>query len=62
LFPVSFSERAGITQPFTLARVAALVLRSMPRSSALFGCIASPNVRSTPTVWGRIAAGKPSFA
>ena len=62
LFDVSFSERAGITTPFVFARVAAAVLLSMPRRSALFGCIARPKDRSTPTVCGMIAAGRPSFA
>ena len=55
LLPVSFSERAGITKPLVLARVAAVVLRIMPRSNAPRGCIARPNVRSTPIVCGRIA-------
>ena len=39
---MSFSERAGMTQPFVFARVAALVLLNMPRNRALSGCIARP--------------------
>jgi hypothetical protein len=35
LLPVSFSERAAITAPFTPARVVAEVFSSMPRRNAL---------------------------
>jgi hypothetical protein len=43
LFPVSFSERAQMTQPFTFARVAADVFDRMPSRKALSEWNVSPS-------------------
>ena len=63
LFPVSFSERAQITTPFMLARVAAEVFERMPRRKALSAWKARPSSLFTwPGSDGSMVDGRPSFS
>ena len=64
LLPVSFSERAAITAPFTPARVVVVVFSSMPRRNALSEWNARPNSVLTKFVvalFGSMSPGRPSF-
>ena len=62
LLPVSFSERAQMTKPFTLARVAAEVLSRIPRRKALSAWKARPSsVFTCPGRVGNWSVGRPSL-
>jgi hypothetical protein len=64
LLPVSFSERAAMTQPLTPARVVGVVFSSMPRRNALSEWNIKPNsslMKSAVALFGSIVPGRPSF-
>ena len=69
LLPVSFSERAAITAPLTLAAVAGETRSRMPRRNALSEWNASPSELSV-KLWpvtgfvrpGTMSPGSPIFA
>ncbi len=64
LLPVSFSERAAITAPFTPARVVAEVFSSMPRRNALSAWNIRPNsslMKSVVALFGSMSPGRPCF-
>ena len=59
LLPVSFSERAAMGKPLTLARVATCVDICMPRRMAPSECQAAPNSVLTKLLVGLAALAEP---